>query len=126
MSREELTVIQCCHSSEVLNLNIKIMALTSLPPIYIYIYIYIHTHTHTHTHTHRTFQMLSAHADGCHSRPWLVRWPASGPSYRRCFQTLTLLFQFIFRVDGHVHRYTFCEAEMLAFTDCDYCYTLVL
>ena len=31
---------------------------------------------------------------------------------------LTLLFQFIFPIDGH--------AETLAFTDCDYCYTLVL
>ena len=26
-----------------------------------------------------------------------------------CFQTLTLLFQVIFRVDGHVHRNTFAK-----------------
>ena len=27
------------------------------------------------------------------------------------FQTLTLLFQFIFRVDGHAHRRTFAKRE---------------
>ena len=42
--------------------------------------------------------------------------PASGPLYSRSFQMLTLLFQFIFPVDGY--------AETLAFTDCDYCYTV--
>ena len=63
---------------------------------------------------YRVIQILRAASDGCRSRPWLVCWPASGPLYSRSFQTLTLLFQFIFPVDGH--------AETLAFTDCDYCY----
>ena len=67
---------------------------------------------------YRVIQILSAASDGCRSRPWLAWWPASGPLYSHCFQTLTLLFQFIFPVDGLV--------ETLAFTDCDYCYTLVL
>ena len=49
-------------------------------------------------------QLLCTHTDGCRSRPWLARWPVSRPSYWRCFQTLTLLFQVIFRVDGHAHR----------------------
>ena len=35
----------------------------------------------------------------------------SGPSGCRCFQTLTVLFQFIFRVDGHVHRRTFAKRK---------------
>ena len=41
---------------------------------------------------YRVIQILCAHTDGCCSRPWLVCWPASGPLYSRCFQTLTLLF----------------------------------
>ena len=74
---------------------------------------------------YRVIQILRAHTDGCRSRPCLACWPASGPLYSCCFQTLPLLFQFIFRVDGHVHRRTFAKRRR-AFTDCDYCYTLVL
>ena len=53
-------------------------------------------------------QILSAHTDGCCPRPWFACQPASGASYWRCFRTLTLLFQFIFRVmvmhiDIHFH-----------------------
>ena len=58
---------------------------------------------------YRVIQILRAASDGCRSRPWLACWPASGPLYSRCFQTLTLLFQFIFRVDGHAHRRTFAK-----------------
>ena len=36
-------------------------------------------------------QILRAHTDGCRSRPWLACWPASGPLYSRCFQTLTII-----------------------------------
>ena len=60
-----------------------------LPNLFIYLY--------------RVIQILCAHTDSCRSRPWLARCPLSGPSYWRCFQTLTLLLQVIFRVDGHVH-----------------------
>ena len=35
----------------------------------------------------------------------------SGPSDCRCFQTFTVLFQFIFRVDGHAHRRTFAKRK---------------
>ena len=52
------------------------------------------------------------HTNGCRSRPWLARWPASGPSYWHCFQTPTLLFQFIFHVDGHMHRCTFTKRDV--------------
>ena len=58
-------------------------------------------------------QILHPASDGCRLRPWLACWPASGPLYSRCFQTLTLLFQFIFRVDGHVHRCTFAKRRRL-------------
>ena len=58
---------------------------------------------------YRVIQILRAASDGCRSRPWLACWPASGPLYSRCFQTLTLLFHFIFRVDGHTHRRTFAK-----------------
>ena len=50
---------------------------------------------------YRVIQIIGAHTDGCRSRPSLAYSPVSGPSEWRCFQTLTLLFQFIFRVDGH-------------------------
>ena len=63
---------------------------------------------------YRVIQILRAASDSCCLRSWLACWPESGPLYSRCFQTLTLLFQFIFPVDGH--------AETLAFADCDYCY----
>ena len=29
----------------------------------------------------------------------------------RCFQTLTVLFQLIFRVGGHAHRHTFAKLK---------------
>ena len=67
----------------------------------------------SHPNATRGLRRLSLAALAC-----LACWPASGPLYSRCFQSLTLLFQYIFPVDGH--------AETLAFTDCDYCYTLVL
>ena len=66
------------------------------------------------------------HADGCRSRPWLACWPVSRPSYR------TLLPNTLSVISGHfpsrwLHTSTYiCKAEMLAFTDCDYCQTLVL
>ena len=59
--------------------------------------------------TYRVFQILRAAAAGCRSRSWLVYWPISGASYWRCSQTLTLLFQFSFRVDGLAHRRTFVK-----------------
>ena len=37
--------------------------------------------------------------------------PVSEPSDCRCFQTLTVLFQFIFRVDGHAQRRTFAKRK---------------
>ena len=65
-------------------------------------------------------QILRAHTDGCRSRPWLARWPVSGPSYWRCFKTLIV-------ISGHFpSRWSrastyICKAEKLAFTDCYYC-----
>ena len=60
---------------------------------------------------YRVIQILCAHTDGCRLRPWLAYWPVSGPTYWGCFQTLTLLFQFIFRVDGPAHRHTFAKRK---------------
>ena len=54
-------------------------------------------------------QILRAASDGCRSWPWLAYSRVSGPSDCRCFQTLTVLFQFIFWVDGHAHRRTFAK-----------------
>ena len=70
---------------------------------------------------YRVIQILCAHTYGCRLRPSLACWPVSGPSDSRCFQTLTLLFQFIFpsrwsRTSTYIYK-----AESLAFTDCDYC-----
>ena len=48
---------------------------------------------------------------GCCLWPWLACWSASGPLYLCCFQTLTVLFQFIFRVDDHAHRRTFSKQK---------------
>ena len=70
-------------------------------------------------------QILPTHTDGCRSGPWLAYWPVSGTSYWRFFQTLILLFQVIFWVDVRPLTYV-CKTETLAFSDCDYCYTLVL
>ena len=58
---------------------------------------------------YRVIQILCTHTDGCRLWPWLAYLPGSRPSYWRCFQTLTQLFQFIFRVDGHAHRHTFAK-----------------
>ena len=58
---------------------------------------------------YRVVQIIRAHTDSCRSRPWLDCWPASGPLYSRFFQTLTLLFQFIFPVDGHVETLAFAD-----------------
>ena len=55
---------------------------------------------------YRVIQILRAASDGCRSRPWVAHSRVSGPSVCRCFQTLTVLFQFIFRVDGRAHRHT--------------------
>ena len=60
----------------------------------------------------RVIQILRAASDGCRPWPWLACWPANGPLYSRCFRTLTLLFQFIFRVDGHAHRRTFANVSV--------------
>ena len=56
-------------------------------------------------------QILRAASDGCRSRPCLAYSRINGPSDCRCFQTLTVLFQFIFLVDGHVHRRTFAKRK---------------
>ena len=58
---------------------------------------------------YRVIQILCMHTDGCRSPSWLAHLPVSGPSYWRYFQTLTLLFQVIFRVDGHVYWRTFAK-----------------
>ena len=56
---------------------------------------------------YRASQILCTATDGCRSRPWLACQLPSEASYWSCSQTLTLLFQFSFRVDGHAHRHTF-------------------
>ena len=60
----------------------------------------------------QTTRILRSASDGCRSRPWLAYSRVSGPSHCRCFQTLTVLFQFIFRVDGHMHRRTFAKRNI--------------
>ena len=57
----------------------------------------------------RASQILCTAIDGCCLRSWLAYLPASGASYWRCSQTLTLLFQLSFWVDGHMHRHTFAK-----------------
>ena len=46
------------------------------------------------------------------SQPWLACLLASGASYWCCFQTLTLLFQFSFQVDGHAHWCIFANRNV--------------
>ena len=58
---------------------------------------------------YRVIQILCVQIYGCRLQPSLACWPVSGPSDCRCFRTLTLLFQFIFRVDGHAHQRTFAK-----------------
>ena len=45
--------------------------------------------------------------DGCRLQLWLACRPTSRASY--CSQTLTLLFQFSFQIDGHAHQSTFAK-----------------
>ena len=47
--------------------------------------------------------VLCVATDDCRLRPWLACRLTSMASYWRFSQTLTLLFQFSFWVDGHVH-----------------------
>ena len=56
---------------------------------------------------YRASQILRAATDGCRSRTWFACRSASGASYWRCSQTLTLLLQFSFLVDCHAHRRKF-------------------
>ena len=60
---------------------------------------------------YRVIQLLRAHTDGCRSRPWLACWPASGPLYSRCFQTLTVISVY-FPLDGHAHGRTFANRRL--------------
>ena len=56
---------------------------------------------------YRVIQILCAHTDGCRSQPSLA--------YLRAITVTllpnTLLFQFIFRIDGHAHRRTFAKRK---------------
>ena len=58
---------------------------------------------------YRAYQILRTASDGVRSRPWLASRPTSAALHWRCSQTLTLIFQFNFRADGHAHRRIFAK-----------------
>ena len=75
---------------------------------------------------YRASQILCAHTDCCRSRPWLACQLANGASYSRCFQDTHSVISVYFPSRWSRASMYICKVETLAFTDCDYCYTLVL